>query len=254
MKNKKFGIVAAMFFFFCSFAEAQSDHKLRREGDKDYLVEEYSAAELAYRKSLEKEAKAETEYNLGNTIYKQDRYDEAVEKYKTAIQGLEDKSQLADAYFNLGSAQLQNQEFQESAESFVQSLQIDPDDPEAKTLLLEALKQMKIQQQQQEQQQQEQQEQEQQEEQQQDQQQQVQENKDQQNQPQESEKEESSEEQQEGESEEDSEGSEESDEESKEDISRKKALEILKTVEDQEKKVHEKLNRQDDKKKVQKDW
>ena len=165
--------------FFCSGLYAQKDHSLLRKGDKDYKSQDYGEAEEHYRKALEKKNTSKGNYNLGNAIYQQDRYDEAVRRYENAISSTSDEATRAKAYHNLGNAYFNQEDYEKSVEAYKNALRLNPKDLETKINLAQAQR-LKLQQQQQQQQQQQDQEQEQQEEQ--EQQQQQQQNQDQEDQ------------------------------------------------------------------------
>lgn len=159
---------------------AQSDYFWSRLGDKSYREYSYEKAEEAYRKAEEEKARPSTKYNLANTIYQQNRFNEAIEAYQDGIKQTTDPSLQAKGYYNLGNAYFQQQKWKESVQAYKESLKRDPSDQAAKQNLTQALRQLQQQQQQQDQQDQNQQQQKQQ----QNQQQQNQNNQPQQNQPQ----------------------------------------------------------------------
>lgn len=75
------------FFIFIISASsliAQDTHKLLRAGDRDYNNQDFAAAEESYRKSLQKDKTIKGNFNLGNSVYNQDRHEEAVEYYESA--------------------------------------------------------------------------------------------------------------------------------------------------------------------------
>ncbi|HJW29404.1 MAG TPA: tetratricopeptide repeat protein, partial [Saprospiraceae bacterium] len=69
---------------------AQSDYNLLRKGDRDYKEGQYNEAEIKYRKALEEKKRATSSYNLGNSVYEQNRMDEAADAYKKAIADTKD--------------------------------------------------------------------------------------------------------------------------------------------------------------------
>lgn len=146
------------FFIFlclvvCNTASSQSAHALLRSGDLKYDNEDYLIAEEEYRKSLEENNTLKGTYNLGNAIYQQKRFDEAIRHYSKAADLAKDNNVKARAFHNLGNALYAKQNFQESIDAYKNSLRADPQDLETKFNLSQAQKQLKIQQQQQQQQQ-----------------------------------------------------------------------------------------------------
>ncbi len=210
--------------------EAQKAHKHRRTADLFYDQGEYTVAEEEYRKANSAEPAPEITYNLGNTIYQQERLEEAVVQFENAAELADDNELKSDAYFNLGNAYLEAQQFDKSVESYIKALQADPDDMDTKKNLTFALQQLKQQQQQQQQQQdqnEQNEEQEDQEQQQQQQQQQQEEQEEQQQQPQPQEQE----------------------------LSADEAEELLRIIESEDQKVQGKLRKADGgQKKPKKDW
>jgi tetratricopeptide (TPR) repeat protein len=130
----------------------QADYPWLRVGDELYERRAYTDAETAYRKALEEKTKPTTAYNLGNTIYNQNRIPEAIQQYQKSIELSDDPALKSKAWYNLGNAHYQNQEYDKSIQAYIESLKLQPDDEEAKKNLTLALRQYQQQQQQQQQQ------------------------------------------------------------------------------------------------------
>ena len=131
---------------------AQSAHKLLRDGDEKYLQNDYKGAEEDYRKALQRKPSASGQYNLGNSIYNQQRYDEAVRQYESAASTSADDLTRSEAYYNLGNAHLKNNQFEKSIDAYKNSLRLNAADQDAKYNLSYAKKMLQQQQQQQQQQ------------------------------------------------------------------------------------------------------
>jgi len=85
----------------------QDDLKLVRKGNNQYLDKSFEDAELSYRKALDKNLdRRETVYNLGNSLYQQERYKDAVIRYEDSIKDFENDDERALAYHNLGNSLL----------------------------------------------------------------------------------------------------------------------------------------------------
>lgn len=133
-------------------SSAQSTHRDLREGDKSYYQQEYLKAEENYRRALEKDATSiNGNYNLGNALYNQERYDEAAKYFESAALQTENKTKKAMAYHNLGNAYLsqlsgvgnpeQAQELlNQSIDAYKQSLKLNPKDEATKYNLAYAQK------------------------------------------------------------------------------------------------------------------
>lgn len=176
----------------CSFSMlfAQQEGPDVRKGNRSYGKENYTESEVHYRRGLDKKSDSfEAHFNLGDALFRQEKYPEALEQYVEAEKCLkadEDlreeqlNRRLADTYHNIGNACYQQQQFDQAVAAYQQSLRHNPKDDETRYNLVKAMQQLKQQQQQQQNQnqqnQQQQQQEQQQQEQQQDQQQQQQQN------------------------------------------------------------------------------
>lgn len=133
-------------------APAQSVRALVNHGNEKYRDQNYADAEINYRKALEQEQQlVQGHFNLGNALYKQGKYDEAVRAYEAARQATRERRTRADAAYNIGNAHLKAQDPQKAIQSYVEGLKLDPDDLEAKYNLSQALRMLQQQQQQQQQ-------------------------------------------------------------------------------------------------------
>ena len=219
---------------------AQQEAPDVRRGNKQYAKQDYTAAEVDYRRGLEKNANSfESHYNLGNALFKQDKYAEAQAEYQKAAQlidGKADKQRLAESYHNLGNAFFAQQQYDKAVAAYQQSLRNNPKDNDTRYNLVKAMQML----QQQEQQQQNQQDNQNQEQQQQNQQQ----NQEQQQDNQQDEQNQEQQEQQAQEQEQD---------DSK--MDKETAEQILQALEQDEQETQEKLQRQQgQKRRVEKDW
>jgi tetratricopeptide (TPR) repeat protein len=119
-----------------------------RSGNKAYLKNNFSEAEIKYRKAIEKnQASFHAHYNLGNALYKQDKMEEASRQYQAAANMAPDKNLAARDFHNLGNSYFKQQNFKESIEAYKQSLRLNPDDEETRYNLAYAQKMLKDQQQ-----------------------------------------------------------------------------------------------------------
>lgn len=131
---------------------AQTVHRYLRQGTDAYAQQDYVAAEEAFRRALEVRPHLKSNYNLGNAVYQQERYREAIKHYEAAAQNTPAPRQRADAYYNLGNAYLQAQDPQQAAQAYQEALKLRPSDLDAKHNLTLAKRQLRQQQQQQQQQ------------------------------------------------------------------------------------------------------
>lgn len=109
---------------------AQVENGAVRAGNKHYNNKKFTESEIEYRKGLLKNNKSfEATYNLGNSLFRQQKYAEAMEQYQAAAP-LEQKSKekLAAAYHNTGNALLMQKKVAESIDAYKQALKLNPGD------------------------------------------------------------------------------------------------------------------------------
>jgi tetratricopeptide (TPR) repeat protein len=239
---------------------AQNNRKLNREGVNAYEDSAYSDAELKFMKALEADTTSmEAIYNIANTLYKQDRFEEAGKIFEELSSTIEEKEYLSDIHHNMGNSFLKNNDYQKSIEAYKNALRLAPGDDETRYNL--AYAKTKLQQQQQEQQEQQNQDQNQEEEEQ-DQNQEEQEQDQQQNQDQEQEQEQEQQDQQ-NEREQQQENDEKDQQQQQQQAQAMKSLSkedmerLLQAIQQQEKEVQEKLEKakaKAPKTKTEKDW
>jgi tetratricopeptide (TPR) repeat protein len=153
MIMKNFFILATLLFFTVA-AIGQEERKIIRSGNKAYSEKKYTEAEELYRKALEKKPQSlEANYNIGNVLYKQNKYLDAASKYNSLTNSTDDKREKAYIYHNMGNSYLKANKLNESINAYKESLKLNPGDRETKFNLAYAQR-MLVQQQQQQQQQQ----------------------------------------------------------------------------------------------------
>ncbi len=124
---------------YSAFAQ-KAERKHVREGNELYKTEKYTEAEVAYRKSLDVNPRSiEGTYDLGNSLYKQDKLKEAAEQYQLLAgqeakmkETPEGKARLAEIYHNLGNISMKGQDYARSVEAYKQSLRLNPKDDETR--------------------------------------------------------------------------------------------------------------------------
>ena len=136
---------------------AQSVHKSLMSGDKAYQQSAYAVAELEYRRAEREGNNYKALYNLGNTLAKQERYDEAAEYFNRAIALAENPQDKYATQYNLANAHLYAGKVEDAILFYKEAIKTDPSSSEARYNLAvakDALRQAKEQQEQQQQQQQ----------------------------------------------------------------------------------------------------
>ena len=125
-----------LFLFAAAGAQAQElpERSLVRKGNRQYNKGNYEQAIGRYEQALQAVAgQFEATYNLGNALYKAERFDRAEQTMQqAAADSLRADTERAEAFYNLGNAQFKQQKYKEALESYKQSLRLNPSDMEAK--------------------------------------------------------------------------------------------------------------------------
>jgi len=146
----RFNGITALFLLLISLsAYSQGERKFIRKGNQAYEDKDYTQSEVNYRKALEKDAHSfEANFNVGDALYKQEKYEEAADKFSSLTHRDVSDQKLARAYHNMGNALLKGKKLKESISAYKQALRYDPNDIETKHNLTYALRQLRKQQQQ----------------------------------------------------------------------------------------------------------
>ena len=146
-----FKIALCIFIFILvTDASAQTAHTLLRKADRDYLNNDYKSAEENYTKAQKAERSTKGDYNLANSIYQQQRYDESAKQYGDIATKTQDNKLKFNSLYNKGNAHFWKKEYDKAIDSYKNALRMNPNDMDAKKNL--ALAQRMLQQQQQQQQ------------------------------------------------------------------------------------------------------
>lgn len=228
--------ILSLFLAPSSVLFAQKEASDVRRGNREYNKQNYTEAEVNYRRGLEKNKNGyEAHYNLGDALFKQDKYADAQAEFETAAKMLdkkEDKTRYAKAMHNIGNCQFAQQQYDKAVAAYQESLRANPADNDTRYNLVKSMQMLQQQQQQQQQNQQNQ-------DQKQDQQQQNQQQQNQQNQDQQEQQEQQQQQQ----------------EQNDDQMDKETAEQILQALEQDEQDTQEKMQRQQGRKKrVEKEW
>lgn len=143
----------------CSVAQvwAQQERPDVRRGNQQYKDSNFVEAEVNYRRALEKNDRSfEGHFNLGDALFRQEKYPEALEQYTQAQQILnasednhkdQNNSRLAATYHNVGNALYAQQQYDKAVAAYQQSLRLNPKDNDTRYNLVKAMQQLQQQQQ-----------------------------------------------------------------------------------------------------------
>lgn len=234
---KRFITIVSFVLCPLSIVLAQKESGDVRRGNREYRKQNFTEAEVDYRRGLEANKDSyEAHYNLGDALFKQDKYTDAQLEFETAAKMLDkkaDKDRYAKVMHNIGNCTFAQQQYDKAVAAYQESLRANPKDNDTRYNLVKAMEMLQQQQQQQQQNQQNQQNQDQQ---QQQQQQQDQQQQDQQDQQQDQQQQQEQQEQQ-------------------DQMDKETAEQILQALEQDEQDTQEKMQRQQGKKRrVEKEW
>ena len=112
---------------------AQSKKSLLRDGNKLFADSSYNQAEIQYRKSLEKDQDYfNASFNLADAIYKQERYNESSALFNALKDNASNETNLANLYHNLGNSLVKEKKIDQAIEAYKSALRINPNDQETR--------------------------------------------------------------------------------------------------------------------------
>ena len=115
-------------------AQSMPERSLVRKGNRQYNKGNYEQAISRYEQALQAVAgQFEATYDLGNALYKAERFDRAEQTMQqAAADSLRTDDERAETFYNHGNAQFKQQKYKEALESYKQSLRLNPSDMETK--------------------------------------------------------------------------------------------------------------------------
>jgi len=148
-------ILLCVFMIISVNLNGQADKKFIRKGNKEYEKGKYSDSEISYRKAVDNNKQSpDAVFNVGDALYKQDKFEEAGKQFIENTNQNEDKIKKSAGLYNLGNSLLKANKIQESIDAYKNSLKLLPGNKEAKYNLSYAQDLLKQQQEQQKKQQQ----------------------------------------------------------------------------------------------------
>jgi len=131
IRLKNFIVLLLLILSTSSFA--QNKKSFLRDGNKLYTDSSYNDAEMQYRKSLEKDQDYfNASFNLADAIYKQERYAEATALFDALKDNAPTETDLAKVYHNLGNSLVKEQKLEEAIAAYKSALRINPNDKDTR--------------------------------------------------------------------------------------------------------------------------
>lgn len=131
IKNNK--ILPFLLLLITTTVVAQKERSITRNANELMAQKKYPEAEATYRKALDINSKfPQAIYGLGNSLYQQKRYDEAIKQYTVAIPLLTDTLQKAAAWHNIGNAYLSQNKIDDAIKAYKAALKLNAKDRDTK--------------------------------------------------------------------------------------------------------------------------
>jgi tetratricopeptide (TPR) repeat protein len=128
MKN-----IIYILFLLTFAANAQEKDKNLPKGNENFEAKNYADAETEYRLSQAKfTKKAQSSYNLGTTIYKQKQSSEAKYQFQKAIKDAKTRPEKHKAFHNFGNTLMNEKNYQGAVEAYKNALRNNPSDEETR--------------------------------------------------------------------------------------------------------------------------
>lgn len=113
--------------------KAQEKDKFLPQGNEKFADKNYADAEADYRLSQAKfKKKSIASYNLGTTIYKQNQPAEAKYQFEKAIKDAKTKPEKHQAYHNIGNSMMKEKDYTNAIEAYKNALRNNPSDEETR--------------------------------------------------------------------------------------------------------------------------
>ena len=111
---------------------AQSDEKAIRKGNRNYKSGNYEEAIARYREALEiRPNNAKAQFNLGDVYYAKQSYDTAFAEFQKVLELSPDAKLKSDAVYNMGNCLLAQDKYYDAFNVFKASLKLNPENENA---------------------------------------------------------------------------------------------------------------------------
>lgn len=164
MMNRIQTLIATSILVICTVQAQEADKRAQQkakkafqesidityEANEDLVQNDFVNAEAEYRKAISKSAEnAAAPYNLGRAYYNRESFSEAFGNFKKAGEKADSKSAKHKAFHNMGNVFMKNKEYQKAVETYKEALRNNPNDDETRYNLALAKEMLKKEQEQQ---------------------------------------------------------------------------------------------------------
>ncbi len=132
VRVSRFYFILIIYFCMVSSGYTQSMRGKINDGNKLYHQEKYDEALNKYKDALLDDPKNEiATFNQGAASYKIQKYDQAIESFQKVI-GTKDLKLEEQTHYNIGNCFFKQDKLQESIQAYKMALDLDPGDQDAK--------------------------------------------------------------------------------------------------------------------------
>jgi Ca-activated chloride channel homolog len=131
-------LTAILLIVTCVFAYGQNGEVVK--GNRYFKEGKLDKAEESYRKASSKQQNPVAQYNLGNTLYKKEKTQDAIDSYDASAGNTTDLETKAKALYNKGVLYHKNNQLNEAVEAYKEALRLTPADAQIRTNLQLALR------------------------------------------------------------------------------------------------------------------
>jgi tetratricopeptide (TPR) repeat protein len=126
-------VILFLSFFMQGQEEKKEKDKVLPKANEAFAEKKYAEAEAQYRISTSKGISGATPvYNLGNAIYKQKHPSEAKFAYAKALEKAKTKEEKHKAFHNLGNVFMSEKQYSKAVESYKNALRNNPSDEQTR--------------------------------------------------------------------------------------------------------------------------
>mgnify|MGYP002700817827 FL=1 len=132
MKNSYY---ISLLFLVTTFSSYSQDdpNNLVFNGNKQSINKNYTEAEVEYRKAISKDkAKSKAAHNLGNILFENENYDEAIQEYFKTQKNSELDLERHSAFHNLGNTYMKKKDYAQAVEAYKNALRSNSEDDETR--------------------------------------------------------------------------------------------------------------------------
>lgn len=125
----------------------EKSREITWEANRELEEDQFVSAEAKYRRAISRSSEnSVAPYNLGNALYNRESYTEAFGRFKQAGETAPDKSGKHNAFHNMGNVFMKNKEYEKAVEAYKEALRNNPTDEETRYNLALAKEMLKKQQ------------------------------------------------------------------------------------------------------------